>query len=57
MGGGGELAAQFHDAGLLDEIIVQVGSATLGNGEPLFPRRLLSPGLTLVGGAGWVGIR
>jgi len=47
MGGGG-LAAQFHDAGLLDEITVQIGSATLGSGKPLFPRRLLSPGLALI---------
>ena len=47
MGGGG-LAAQFHDAGLLDEIIVQIGSATLGKGKPLFPRRLLSPSLALI---------
>lgn len=57
MGGGGELAAQFHDAGLLDEIVVQVGSATLGNGEPLFqatPQSRLDPGF---GGAGWIGIR
>lgn len=38
--GGGDLAGQFHDAGLLDEIIVQVGSVTLGQGKPLFPRRL-----------------
>lgn len=38
--GGGELAAQFHDAGLLDEVIVSVGSLTLGRGKPLFPRRL-----------------
>jgi dihydrofolate reductase len=38
--GGGELAGQFHDAGLLDEIIVQVGSVTLGKGKPLLPRRL-----------------
>jgi dihydrofolate reductase len=38
--GGGDLAGQFHDAGLLDEIIVQVGSVTLGSGKPLFPRRL-----------------
>ena len=37
--GGGDLAGQFHDAGLLDEIIVQVGSVTLGKGKPLFPRR------------------
>lgn len=46
--GGGDLAGQFHDAGLLDEIIVTVGSATLGRGKPLFPRRVLSPGLELL---------
>lgn len=45
--GGGDLAGQFHDAGLLDEIIVQIGSATLGQGKPLFPRRVLSPTLRL----------
>jgi dihydrofolate reductase len=46
--GGGDLAGQFHDAGLLDEVIVQVGSVTLGRGKPLFPRRLTRPPLTLV---------
>jgi dihydrofolate reductase len=46
--GGGDLADQFYDAGLLDEIIVQIGLATLGKGKPLFPRRLLSPSLRLV---------
>jgi dihydrofolate reductase len=46
--GGGDLAGRFHDAGLLDEIIVQVGSVTLGRGKPLFPRRVLSPNLRLV---------
>lgn len=45
--GGGELAGQFFDAGLLDEIIVQVGSVTLGRGKPLFPRRLTAPPLRL----------
>ncbi|TVR59947.1 MAG: dihydrofolate reductase [Spirochaetaceae bacterium] len=45
--GGGNLAGQFYDAGLLDELIVQVGSATLGTGKPLFPRRVLSPTLRL----------
>ncbi|MBU0913485.1 MAG: dihydrofolate reductase family protein [Gammaproteobacteria bacterium] len=45
--GGGDLAGQFYDAGLLDELIVQVGSATLGKGKPLFPRRVLSPHLKL----------
>lgn len=38
--GGGNLAAQFLDAGLLDEIIVQVASMTLGGGAPLLPRDL-----------------
>src|SRR5688572_18909463 len=28
--GGGELVGQFHDAGLVDELIVQVSSVTLG---------------------------
>ena len=46
--GGGDLAGQFHDAGLLDEMIVQIGSATLGKGKPLFPRRVLPPGLELM---------
>lgn len=46
--GGGDLAGQFYDAGLLDEIIVQIGSATLGKGKSLFPRRVLSPALRLI---------
>ncbi|QYO68869.1 dihydrofolate reductase family protein [Leptolyngbya sp. 7M] len=45
--GGGDLAGQFADSGLLDELIVQVGSVTLGQGRPLLPRRLLSPALRL----------
>lgn len=45
--GGGELVGQFHDVGLLDEIIVQVGSVTLGSGRPLLPRRITSPSLRL----------
>ena len=45
--GGGELAGQFHDAGLLDELIVQIGSVTLGKGKPLFPRTVLYPSLSL----------
>lgn len=32
----------------LDELIIQVGSATLGRGKPLFPRRVLSPTLHLI---------
>jgi dihydrofolate reductase len=46
--GGGDLAGQFCDAGLLDEIVVQVGSVTLGKGKPLFPRRITRPALELV---------
>jgi len=45
--GGGDLVGQFHDAGLLDELIVQIGSVALGKGKPLFPRRLTSPPLVL----------
>jgi len=41
--GGGGLAGQFLDAGLLDEIIVQVGSVTLGAGKPLLPRAAAPP--------------
>jgi dihydrofolate reductase len=41
--GGGDLAGQFFDAGLLDEAIIQVGSVTLGKGKPIFPRRVTSP--------------
>lgn len=45
--GGGDLAGQFYDAGLLDEIIVQVGSVTLGRGKPFFPRSVIHPPLIL----------
>ena len=45
--GGGDLVGQFYDAGLLDEIIVQVGSVTLGAGKPLLPRRIAFPPLSL----------
>jgi len=46
--GGGDLAGQFHDAGLLDEWIVQVGSVVLGQGKPWFPRTVVSPPLRLM---------
>ena len=38
--GGGDLAGQFADAGLLDEIHLGVAPVTLGAGAPLLPRRL-----------------
>ncbi|MCP2279927.1 dihydrofolate reductase family protein [Nocardia amikacinitolerans] len=47
--GGGELAGQFADAGLLDEVIVGITPVTLGGGAPLLPRRILSDRMTLVG--------
>jgi dihydrofolate reductase len=37
--GGGDLAGQFADAGLLDEMIVYIAPVTLGAGRQLFPRR------------------
>jgi dihydrofolate reductase len=52
--GGGDLVGQFHDAGLLDEIIAQVGSVTLGRGKPLLPRRITAPSLRLTE-ARWIG--
>jgi dihydrofolate reductase len=59
--GGGDLAGQFYDAGLLDELIVQVGSVTLGKGKPLFPRQVTSPPLRLVSvqqvGSGFAELR
>jgi dihydrofolate reductase len=38
--GGGDLAGQFADAGLLDEVWVQFAPVTLGSGAPLLPRAL-----------------
>lgn len=38
--GGGDLAGQFADAGLLDEVWVQFAPVTLGAGAPLLPRAL-----------------
>ncbi len=45
--GGGDLAGQFYDQGLLDELFVQVGSVTLGAGKPLLPRAIVDPPLRL----------
>lgn len=46
--GGGDLAGQFYDQGLLDELFVQIGSVTLGAGKPLLPRTITSPPLRLL---------
>lgn len=46
--GGGDLVGQFHDRGLLDEIILSVAPVTLASGAPLLPRRITTPPLKLV---------
>jgi dihydrofolate reductase len=46
--GGGNLAAQFADAGLLDELIVSVIPLILGDGKPVLPLRKATPPLELV---------
>ena len=45
--GGGELVGQFHDAGLLDELILGMAPVFLGAGAPLLPRRITAPTLRL----------
>lgn len=47
--GGGDLVGQFHDEGLLDEIILFVAPVALGSGAPLLPRRIIEPPLKLTG--------
>lgn len=49
--GGGDLAGQFDDAGLLDEIHVHLTPVTLGAGAPLLPRRITSSRLSFREGA------
>lgn len=41
--GGGDLAGQYADVDLLDEIIVDVAPVTLAGGAPLLPRRIATP--------------
>lgn len=36
--GGGDLAGQFAEAGMLDEVIASIAPVTLGAGRPIFPR-------------------
>jgi dihydrofolate reductase len=38
--GGGNVASQFADAGLLDQLLVTIVPVVLGGGKPLFERRL-----------------
>ena len=47
--GGGNVASQFADAGLLDELLVTVVPVVLGEGKPLFDRRLPGGPMQLAG--------
>lgn len=47
--GGGNVASQFADAGLLDEVIITVVPVVLGAGKPLFERRLPGRPMQLTG--------
>jgi dihydrofolate reductase len=47
--GGGTVASQFADKGLLDDVIVTVVPVALGAGKPLFDRRLPAPPMQLLG--------
>jgi dihydrofolate reductase len=58
--GGGNVASQFADAGLLDEVLITVVPVVLGAGKPLFERPLAEP-IQLIGShpyaTGMVGLR
>lgn len=47
--GGGNVASQFADEGLLDEVLVTVVPVVLGAGKPLFDRRLPGDPMQLMG--------
>ena len=49
--GGGNVASQFADEGLLDELRVQVVPVVLASGKPLFDRRLPGGPMQLSGAA------
>jgi dihydrofolate reductase len=47
--GGGDVASQFADQGLLDDLVVTIVPVVLGAGKPLFDRRLPGGAMQLVG--------
>jgi dihydrofolate reductase len=47
--GGGDVASQFADAGLLDEVYITVVPVVLGAGKPLFAQRLPGGPMQLLG--------
>lgn len=46
--GGGHLAAQFHEQGLLDELIITMAPVILAAGAPLFTSSIVKPPLRVV---------
>jgi dihydrofolate reductase len=58
--GGGNVASQFADHGRLDRVEVTVVPVVLGDGKPLFDRRLPGPPMQLIGSrtffSGMVGL-
>lgn len=46
--GGGDLAGQFHEYGLLDEIILSIAPVMLESGAPLLPCNIITPPLKLI---------
>ena len=55
--GGGDLAGQFADRGLLDEVVVSIAPVTLGSGAPLLPRRVELEALDLARNGEFVCVR
>jgi len=47
--GGGNVASQFAEQGLLDEVLVTVVPVVLGSGKPIFDRRLPGGAMKLTG--------
>ena len=51
--GGGNVVSQYVDAGLLEEVLVTVTPVVLGEGKPLFDRRVPGGPMQLLGTRTW----
>jgi dihydrofolate reductase len=51
--GGGNVASQYADAGLLDEVLVTVVPVVLGEGKPLFDQGIPGGPMHLAGARAW----